>query len=163
MSETMREISPSIDEEYKPSFPEIDKAFKDIDSNFKDNTSDIDALESDKLDATTDTAWHEVGDSGEPAFENSWVNFGSGEATAAFRLDSDGFVHIKGVVKDGSAIGTDIFTLPSGYRPANKETFCCIANNAIARIQILSTGEVQTGVVGSTTWFSICGIIFKAA
>jgi hypothetical protein len=65
--------------------------------------------------------WRNVGDPGEPAFENGW-----GNATATtlipnpvpmrFRVALGGGIDIEGDVM-GGADGTVVFTLPAGYRP----------------------------------------------
>jgi hypothetical protein len=59
--------------------------------------------------------WHSVGNSGEPAFTNGWVNYG-GYPALQFRKDPFGKVQLRGAVKNGT-LGTSIFTLPLGYRP----------------------------------------------
>ena len=64
-------------------------------------------------------AWHQVGASGEPAFQNNWTNLGSSNNPLMFRKMPDGTVQIKGTL-NGSAAGSPgnvIFTLPVGYRP----------------------------------------------
>ncbi len=60
--------------------------------------------------------WHTVGDTGEPAFLNSWVNFGGSNQPAQFRVSSSGIVYMRGLVKNGT-INTPMFTLPALYRP----------------------------------------------
>ena len=108
--------------------------------------------------------WHEVGALGEPAFLNSWANYGVSEATAAYMKDSMGFVHIKGLIKSG--IGAVIFTLPSGYRPVANPIFVTATNNGtttlFGAVQVLTDGRVFA-LTGSNTWFSFAGISFKAA
>ena len=69
------------------------------------------------LNAGYDEAWHEIGATGQPAFQNGWVYAGAPYNTCAFRKDGFGFVHLKGVMKSGT-IGSVAFTLPAGYRPA---------------------------------------------
>jgi hypothetical protein len=59
--------------------------------------------------------WHYVDSAGEPAFENSWVNYPT-EIPLRFKKLMDGRVHVQGTVKDG--VGTTVFTLPVGYRPS---------------------------------------------
>lgn len=59
--------------------------------------------------------WHYVGESGEPAFENGWVNI-SGQPAAAFRIREAGVVDVYFTVQSG--ISAEIFTLPEGYRPS---------------------------------------------
>jgi len=110
---------------------------------------------------TADTAWHEVGAGGEPAFENSWVNYDSvNYATAAFRKDALGFIHIKGMVRSGSLPGT-IFTLPAGSRPAKPVYFAVASYDAYGQVWIGLDGPVQAGV-GNNGWLSLNGITFYA-
>jgi len=100
-------------------------------------------------------AWHEIGAAGEPAFVNSWHNFGGGFSTAAFAKDSLGFVHLKGTITGGTAITA--FTLPAGYRPA-LSLFIPMANVTFG--YILSTGAVQPN--DFTVDVGLDGITFKA-
>ena len=67
--------------------------------------------------------WRDVGDTNEPAFENSWANIAN-EAVAAFYRDPYHRVHIKGHVDSGST-GNRIFTLPENYRPDEDLVFIC--------------------------------------
>lgn len=61
---------------------------------------------------------HLVGAVGEPAFANSWANYGGTNRVAMFYKDSTGRVHIEGLVKNGTA--ATVFVLPVGYRPTAK-------------------------------------------
>jgi len=97
--------------------------------------------------------WREAGDPGEPAFENSWVNYGGVWDTAAFYKDACGIVHIKGFVKSGT-IGQTVFTLPVGYRPKQGLIFPVIANDAIGVLVVEEDGRVRTSA-GSNVWYSI--------
>lgn len=112
-------------------------------------------------------AFHEVGASGQPAFENGWTNFGANlYDTAAFYKDPLGIVHLKGTVKDG-VIGS-IFTLPVGYRPAKSQFFAVPAQNAFGDVLVRGLSEgAQAGKVhfnaGSTSFASLDGITFRAA
>ena len=60
--------------------------------------------------------WHYVGEAGEPAFLNSWVNESTGYRLA-FRLRETGIGDIQGRIKGGTS-GDPIFQLPAAYRPA---------------------------------------------
>lgn len=111
-----------------------------------------------------DVNWHEVGAIGEPAFANSWVNFGTDHATAAFRIDQEGWVHLKGLVKSGTS-GNPIFTLPSGYRPRFTQRFVMAGSAAVScTITIDSTGTVVPVLMTGATnaYFSLAGIQFPA-
>lgn len=106
--------------------------------------------------------WVEIGESNNPAFQNSWVNFGDPHDTAAYYKDNWGIVHLKGVVKDGTATaGTVIFTLPEEYRPYKTLVFVAISNSAIAEINVQNDGDV-TIQVGANNDLSLDGIQFRA-
>lgn len=97
---------------------------------------------------------HIVGDSGEPAFQNSWVNFDTSTFRGArFWKDPMGIVHIEGLVKSGT-VGTTIFTLPAGYRPGNGLMFPSITNSGVGRVDVAATGNVVHNS-GGNTYFSI--------
>lgn len=106
--------------------------------------------------------WHEVGDPGEPAFENGWTNYGSGWQTVAFRKDSIGRVFLKGLAKDGTS-GSTIFTLPVGYRPAYGFHFPGLSSNTTSSNgKINSDGISVMHRVGNTTYFSLDNVMFYA-
>lgn len=102
------------------------------------STKRVDNLNADSLDGMNSTefapiaieSWHEVGQTGEPAFQNGWQNLGdSRTATAAFYKDPWGVVHLKGTVKSGTN-GTTIFTLPCGYGPDKDQNFAVVSYGA---------------------------------
>jgi len=95
-----------------------------------------------------------------PTFQNSWVNYGDIYETAGYIKDALGFVHIRGLVKSGTA-NTTIFTLPVGYRPNKSEIFTVMANQAICRLEVSANGTVAHSV-GTNAWVSLAGITFKA-
>lgn len=103
--------------------------------------------------------WHEVGAAGEPAFANTWTNFGSVYSTAGFKKQSDGWVALKGLVTGGA--GT-VFSLPAGCRPPFWCYFTVAASNGVhAEISISTSGSVNY-VAGGTgaAWLSLEGIVF---
>jgi hypothetical protein len=98
------------------------------------------AADSDKLDNkdSSDFApnaaepWHEVGQTGEPPFQNGWQDLGDGRtAPAAFFKDPWGIVHLRGTVQSGST-GGPIFTLPCGYGPDKDQNFAVVSYGANA-------------------------------
>lgn len=97
--------------------------------------------------------WHNVGATGEPVFENSWVNFGAAHQVARFIKDASGVVQIQGRIKDGT-IGLDAFTLPVGYRPDADLVFATSSNGAFGKLVVRSDGTVDT-VAGNNTSYSI--------
>lgn len=103
-----------------------------------------------------------VGEEGQPAFQNSWVNFGGGLGSLAFFKDPFGVVHISGTVKSGTVGGgANVFTLPVGYRPSTVRNFAIVSNNAFGKVIVRDTGGVEVDV-GSSTSASLDGITFKA-
>lgn len=96
-----------------------------------------------------------------PALLNSWVNFGGGFSTAGYYKDSVGVVHLTGMIMSG-VLGAAAFTLPPGYCPQNKELIAAISNGSTGRLDVMTNGDVVP-TSGFNTWFSLCGIAFRAA
>lgn len=104
--------------------------------------------------------WNYVDDTGQPAFENSWANHGSGNESCRFKLDELGFTVIEGVVAGGTS-NTTIFTLPQAYRPQGHHIFAIETNSAAhGYAQVLNTGVVRA-VATSTTYVSLDGVRFS--
>lgn len=107
-------------------------------------------------------AWHEVGSTGEPAFQNSWANVGgANDETLAYRLDGLGELRLKGYIDSGTtADGTVVFTLPEAYRPT--KTIRCAAmfvqgsTENSYQIEIQTDGDVAIyGVSGASPSLSM--------
>ena len=96
-----------------------------------------------------------------PTLINSWVNSGAPFNPAGYYKDPFGIVHLRGLVKSGT-VGTDIFTLPVGYRPANTEVLACVSNGAFGVIEPSAAGGVNA-TVGNNAYFSLDGLTFRAA
>jgi hypothetical protein len=113
--------------------------------------------------------WHYIGDPGEPAFQNGWSNYdasathdGATWQHAAYRKDSFGVVHLRGLVK-GGVIGQPIFTLSFTYCPWYYHAFPVISNNALARITVQYV-QPTCGVYadfGSNAWISLEGVSYQ--
>jgi hypothetical protein len=108
--------------------------------------------------ATPIDPWHLVGAAGEPAFQNSWVNYGGAYAPAAFRKMPDGTVRLRGTVKSGTNASA-IFTLPVGYRPAAvltpaSESFS--TSYVDMGLAIFPTGNVNhQGTINTQVWLDV--------
>ncbi len=148
------------------------------------NADRLDGLDSTAFARKTSESWHEVGTSSGPAFgvhcfetepgcETRWANYGSDWGTVAFFKDALGIVHLKGLARHStvtsSTLGCDvveeIFTLPTGYRPAARAAFATISDNTAARVDIYANGEVRVCVpqLNPTRGWSLEGISFRAA
>lgn len=100
--------------------------------------------------------WHYVGTAGEPAFQNSWVNFtavANDWTNVRFSIDAQGWVTIEGLAKNGTLTGNPIiFTLPVGYRPSTFHQFVGIAGaNVPVRIDVNTDGTVRYIGTGAGT------------
>jgi hypothetical protein len=101
-----------------------------------------------------------IGGAGQPAFQNSWVNFGGGDESANYYKDPWERVYVGGVVKSGT-LGATIFTLPAGYRPQEAMIYAVVSNGALGVCVIFNDGTVQANA-GSNVYFSLSGISFLA-
>jgi hypothetical protein len=73
----------------------------------------------------------------EPTLLNGWVNFGSGFSNIAYFKDEFDFVHLRGLIKDGTTTAnTTLFTLPVGYRPLAANYFITADIDGFARLYI---------------------------
>lgn len=88
-----------------------------------------------------------------PTLTNSWVDYGSGWEGAAYCKDAFGVVHVRGLIKSGTAASV-AFTLPSGYRPAGLRYFPSVANSAYGDVYVNSSGHVVPST-GSNLYVSI--------
>ncbi len=108
---------------------------------------------------------------------NGWINFGGAYNPAGFFMDSNGMVHLRGLVKggkfsiqNGAGVGDKkgtVFVLPEGYTPSNRQLHMVgtgppVSPIAAARVEIANNGSV-VAVTGSDGWLSLDGILFRAA
>jgi len=116
-------------------------------------------------DAASVDPWHSVGAVGEPAFTNSWANYGAPFNTAGFWKDSSGVVHLRGLITGGT-VSVPIFTLPVGYRPAGQEIIIANAGVGVARLDVRQDGSIIVNnyiASGTNGYVSLDSITFKAA
>ena len=95
-----------------------------------------------------------------PTFVNNWVNYGGGYNTAGYRKDAMGYVHLRGLIKSGTA-AQNAFVLPAGYRPEMRELLSVQSNDTEGRIDVLTTGDVLMQGI-SNIWVCLDGLTFKA-
>jgi len=94
--------------------------------------------------------------------ENSWVTFSATlYNNPEYCIDSNGFVHLRGYLKDGSSVTADMFSLPDGFRPIYRNAFASYSNNGVCRIDVDTNGDVWASAGGSTTYTSIDGLTFS--
>jgi len=90
---------------------------------------------------------------------NSWVSYGGGNKPAGYYKGLDGVVHLQGLVKSGT-IGQPIFRLPTGYIPTHALIFVIISNDAVAKLEVQSDGDV-VALTGNNTYVSLEGVSFR--
>lgn len=98
-----------------------------------------------------------------PTLQNGWVNYGDGWASAGYYKDSLGIVHLRGLVKGGTAAAA-IFTLPVGYRIGQNSHGYTVSSTAtyfMGSYQIMANGAVMHRH-GDNGYFSLDHITFKA-
>jgi len=105
-------------------------------------------------EAFVDDQWHEVGSAGEPAFQNSWVNYEGGFEVARFKKLRSGLVVLSGMVKNGTN-DTTVFTLPERYRPSERILMASSTyDDTYCRLDVTADGLVRP-LGSSNTWLSI--------
>lgn len=102
--------------------------------------------------------WRYVGDTDQPAFENSWANEGLA-GQMAFRIRESGIVDLQGYVGSGTP-GSTVFTLPADYRPSNDTYLISKGGTAPCLVVISDDGFVFDAEPGTNTTFYIVGQFF---
>jgi hypothetical protein len=117
-------------------------------------------------------AWHNVGDTGQPGFQNGWTNstLGASPTPAGFMIDQDGVVHLRGQVAGGTVSPTAatgaVFTLPAGYQPTGGTRYfpALTANgsNVVTPgwVAVTTSGQVFVGV-GDNHFVALDNISFR--
>jgi len=95
-----------------------------------------------------------------------WASYGSPWGPGAYRKFPDGTVRLRGLVQ-GGAIGTNISTLPAGYRPGQYYLFVVANATGAVRIDVYTDGSVTLsnevkGGTYSTSWTSLNEVSFLA-
>jgi len=83
--------------------------------------------------------WHEVGASGEPAFQNGWANMGGDHSTTAFKFykNTEGnFTIFKGLLDSSASTDSLVFTLPKAIYKPNTYSYLTIAGNPVGSTQL---------------------------
>jgi hypothetical protein len=104
-------------------------------------------------------AWRSMATAGQPAFQNGWGNYGTPFGDVKFRKHPNGWVEMKGVMKNGTIGTVPAFTMPTGYRPTENQIHIASATNGSGRVDINPTGELQV-VVATATYVSLSGMFY---
>jgi hypothetical protein len=87
-------------------------------------------------------------------FTNSWADYGSTYAPAAYRKDAQGYVHLRGLIKSGT-LGSAAFTLPAGFRPGYTNIYMGRGNVVSAASYTASDLDKNNGRVDINTGGSV--------
>lgn len=91
-------------------------------------------------------------------FQNAWVDYGPPYQTAQYAIGQDNWVHVRGLIKNGT-FANPAFTLPVGFRPpANLLSAQCSSTGALecyCRVDFQSDGQVvpRTSAGGATNGY----------
>lgn len=105
---------------------------------------------------------HVVGQPGEPTLDAPWD---PGTPAPAFWKDAQGVVHLRGYVVDGSGTNGSVFTLPSGFRPAESFADFVVAGvvGTYHTLSIDADGTIYWYKgSGDATYMSLEGVTFLA-
>lgn len=106
-----------------------------------------------------DDGWLTIGSADQPQFQNGWTNYGSGWANAGYRSDLEGWIHLRGLIKNGT-LNSVAFTLPPTHRPAFRVSCSTVANANIAvHVTVETNGEVKIQS-SSTSWVALWNVRF---
>ena len=96
-----------------------------------------------------------------PAFENGWAQY-NGWSKVGYRMDSDGFVHLRGLIYNGT-LGAAMFHLPAGFRPGIQLLVGALTNpNTACRMEVHPDGSVYSSSGATNAWIALDGITFFA-
>lgn len=101
-----------------------------------------------------------IGKGGAPGFANSWVNYATTTAPAAFWKDAFGVIHLQGLIKSGT-VGSAAFMLPPGFRPDYQHVFGVVSNGAIGRVDVFADGSVVPASPSSNVYVTLDGITLR--
>lgn len=94
-----------------------------------------------------------------PTLLNGWTPFSTELSTCQYMKDQLGFVHLRGLIKNGTA--DHLMTLPIGYRPGKNIYFSTVSNWQFGWGNISGDGVVAVHSY-NIEWLSMDNISFRA-
>jgi hypothetical protein len=96
--------------------------------------------------------------------KNNWVRYHATYNPAHYFKDSQGVVHLRGMIMGGSVAWSApaAFTLPEGYRPPYRQLHVVQSFDTVGRVDVTNTGDVIV-CVGNSGWVSLDSISFRAS
>ena len=101
------------------------------------------------------------------AYATAWSDYMSVYARGRYSMDSNGYVHVEGLMAKVTGGSNLIATLPVGFRPEYQHIFQMVSNVATSgsqRVDVASNGNIAVSgwASGDTGWCSLSGISFYA-
>lgn len=93
-------------------------------------------------------------------YNTGWADYGSPWMGVSYKKVGD-LVLVRGLCVRSSGVATTIFTLPSGYRPANYIIFPQVSADAFMRLDVQPDGQVVAYSGTPGTWINLTGIVFS--
>jgi len=90
-----------------------------------------------------------------PTLGNGWLAYGAPFEPPGYYKDSNGFVHLRGLIKSGT-VGTGttgtVWTMPAGYIPPYTHLTITAASGGAytARVDVVNDGAVRVMALGTT-------------
>lgn len=116
--------------------------------------------------------WRYINDIGEPPFLHGWQVFENTQNTYAFpsfRKDSEGTVHLRGIIKAGASTqgGQPFFDLPRSHCPRTNKIFAVVGYNEFQRVTVNKASPAGCSVFANLVrfnwgWISLDGISFPS-
>ncbi len=132
---------------------------------------DLNAKAVTKFTQKANEAWRSFNTPGNPTLQGFWQINGDGYQAPGFRVDRDGVVHLRGAVSINAnvASGSDITTLPAGYRPSACQMFDVATFDGSGNqdpegaVQICADGKVFMHQDGDDRFVALDGIAFSVS
>ncbi|MDN4085980.1 hypothetical protein [Paenibacillus polymyxa] len=126
----------------------------DLVDSVQQNTARVSVLENKKADKDN-PAWLT------PTLLNGWTNYGSNNTAIGYKKIGN-LVVIKGILKGGVYTrNTELFKLPPGYRPIERNIYPAYAGDVFAAVWVNGTGIVAIDIAQSNASLAI-SIVFEA-
>lgn len=104
--------------------------------------------------ALVSDGWRYIGDTGEPAFQNGWVNFSASINGACYRRIGD-MIYLRGAIKNGTVgYATPAFVLGAGYISPEECEHDVSVDGGVGRVYVGSANASGGSTAGRVSVFS---------
>lgn len=93
--------------------------------------------------------------------QSGWSDYDSNHSPATYMKDSLGFVHLRGLIKNGT-VGSIITNMPVGYRSTKHMHWGSMSAGSFAVLRLDINGNLTSSNYSSTSYLTLDGITYKA-